>query len=159
MASGRGERGKLRVALRNAKTFDEVSSASSRAHVCAVGLIIKLVSQWKSRALALDAHLGLTHWKQSPPNAYYDAPLVRRVLKALRELRSKQDAEGVCAVLHAVLKSNFAGTESFRLYSETYYGTKELVQEFLDEGRSTLALMSRYARRPRLMSLTRLDVQ
>ncbi|GAA5832997.1 hypothetical protein JCM3766R1_000390 [Sporobolomyces carnicolor] len=107
----RGERGKLRVALRNAKTFDE----------------------WKSRALALDAHLGLTHWKQSPPNAYYDAPLVRRVLKALRELRSKQDVEGVCAVLHAVLKSNFAGTESFRLYSETYYGTKELVQEFLDE--------------------------
>ncbi|GAA5906484.1 patatin-like phospholipase domain-containing protein [Sporobolomyces salmoneus] len=107
----RGERGKLRVALRNAKTFDE----------------------WKSRALALDSHLGLTHWKQSPPNAYYDAPLVRRVLKALRELRSKQDAEGVCAVLHAVLKSNFAGTESFRLYSETYYGTKDLVQEFVDE--------------------------
>ncbi|GAA5934535.1 patatin-like phospholipase domain-containing protein [Sporobolomyces koalae] len=107
----RGERGKLRVALRNAETFDE----------------------WKARALALDSHLGLDHWKRSPPNAYYDAPLVRRVLKALRELRTKQDVEGVCAVLHAVLKSNFAGTESFRLYSETYYGTKELVQEFIDE--------------------------
>ncbi|GAA6064627.1 hypothetical protein JCM10212_006072, partial [Sporobolomyces blumeae] len=88
---------------------------------------------WKTRALELDDHLGLTAWKRSAPNAYYDAPLVRRVVRALRDLRERQDAEGVCAVLHAVLKSNFAGTESFRLYSECYYGTKDLVQEFVDE--------------------------
>ncbi|GAA5968070.1 hypothetical protein JCM3765_003572 [Sporobolomyces pararoseus] len=111
LSAWRGERGKLRKELRNAKTFDE----------------------WKSRALALDSHLGLTNWKQSPPNAYYDAPLVRKVLKTLKELRENQDVEGICAVLHLVLKSNFAGTESFRLYSETYYGTKELVQQFIDQ--------------------------
>ncbi|BGP17955.1 hypothetical protein JCM10213v2_006003 [Rhodosporidiobolus nylandii] len=110
-SSWRGERGRLRLALRNAKTYGE----------------------WKSRALALDAHLNLTAWKKTPQNAYYDAPLVRRVLRALRELRAKDDAEGVAAVLHAVLRSNFAGTESFRLYSETYYGTKELVQDYNDE--------------------------
>ncbi|GAA5983516.1 hypothetical protein JCM5350_000258 [Sporobolomyces pararoseus] len=111
LSAWRGERGKLRNELRNAKTFEE----------------------WKSRALALDSHLGLTNWKQSPPNAYYDAPLVRKVLKTLKELRDKQDVEGICAVLHLVLKSNFAGTESFRLYSETYYGTKNLVQDFIDQ--------------------------
>ncbi|GAA5856076.1 hypothetical protein JCM8547_002968 [Rhodosporidiobolus lusitaniae] len=106
-----GERGRLRVALRNAKTFEE----------------------WKSVALELDAYLGLDKWKTTPQNAYYDAPTVRRVLRALRELRDKDDAEGVAAVLHAVLRSNFAGTEGFRLYSSTYYGTKDLVQEYIDE--------------------------
>jgi len=47
-------------------------------------------------------------------------------------------------VLHAVLKSNFAGTESFRLYSESYYGTKELVQEFIDEGTSLFSPSSQF---------------
>ncbi|GAA6031322.1 hypothetical protein JCM8097_005602 [Rhodosporidiobolus ruineniae] len=110
-SSWRGERGRLRLALRNAKTYDE----------------------WKQRALALDDHFGLSAWKQTPQNAYYDAPLVRRVVRALKELRNKDDAEGVAAVLHAAVRSNFAGTESFRLYSETYYGTKELVQDYVDE--------------------------
>ncbi|BGP49849.1 hypothetical protein JCM10450v2_005754 [Rhodotorula kratochvilovae] len=110
-AGWRGERGRLRLALRNAKTFDD----------------------WKARALELDAHLGLNDWKASAPNAYYDAPLVRRVLRALRSLREADDAEGVCAVLHACVRNNFAGVESFHLYSESYFGTKELVQEYLDE--------------------------
>lgn len=61
---------------------------------------------------------------------------MRRVLKALREFRSRDDVEGVCAVLHACVRNNFAGVESFRLYSESYYGTKNLVQEYLDEGES-----------------------
>lgn len=96
-------------------------------------------AQWKRIALELDALLGLNQWKQSAPNAYYDAPLVRRVLKALREFRSRDDVEGVCAVLHACVRNNFAGVESFRLYSESYYGTKNLVQEYLDEGESRRA--------------------
>jgi hypothetical protein len=33
------------------------------------------------------------------------------------------------------LKSNFAGVEGFRLYSETYYGSKHLVEEYIEEGR------------------------
>ena len=49
-----------------------------------------LCAQWKRIALELDALLGLNQWKQSAPNAYYDAPLVRRVLKALREFRSRE---------------------------------------------------------------------
>ncbi|GAA5860326.1 hypothetical protein JCM1840_002863 [Sporobolomyces johnsonii] len=110
-SSWHGQRGRLRLALRNSETYEE----------------------WKQHALALDDYLHLSEWKKSAPNAYYDAPLVRRVLRTLRELREKDDAEGVCAVLHAVLRSNFAGTESFRLYSESYYGTKELVQEYVDE--------------------------
>jgi len=36
------------------------------------------------------------------------------------------------------LRSNFAGLESARLYSETYYGTKDLVEDYLNEVESSL---------------------
>ncbi|KAM0789981.1 hypothetical protein ACM66B_005313 [Microbotryomycetes sp. NB124-2] len=107
----RGHRGKLRMALRNAKTYQE----------------------WRSCALALDDYLHFNDWKKSAPNAYYDSPLVRRVLRTLRELREDEDVEGVCAVLHAALRSNFAGVENFRLYSETFFGTKELIEDYVEE--------------------------
>lgn len=38
------------------------------------------------------------------------------------------------ALIEACVKSNFVGVENSRLYSQTYYGTKNLVQEFIDEG-------------------------
>lgn len=87
-----------------------------------------MLYQWKERALALDNYLGYSNWKRSPPNAYYDAPLIRRVVRSLREMRTNGDVEGVRAVLEVALRSNFAGVESSHLYSETFYGTKDLVQ-------------------------------
>lgn len=78
--------------------------------------------------------LGYTAWKKTPANAYYDSSLVRRVLENLREMREKDDVEGVCAVLEVCLRSNFAGIESFRLYSETYFGTKDRIRDYIEEG-------------------------
>lgn len=90
-------------------------------------------SEWREGALALDRHLHLDQWKKHPAFAYYDHSLIRRVLRTLKDLRCKQDAEGVAAVLYAALRTNFAGVESFRLYSETFFGTKELVEEYVEE--------------------------
>ena len=133
-SAGSGHRGKLRIKLREAKSYDE----------------------WKARALALDDQLGYSAWKQHPQNAYYDSSLIRRVLKSLRDLREKNDAEGVVAVLEVALRSNFAGSvssfstaeavltsgvsvESYHLYSESYYGTKLLVEAYIDEGTLTFS--------------------
>ncbi|KAI5476279.1 patatin-like phospholipase domain containing protein [Pseudohyphozyma bogoriensis] len=109
VSAWRGYRGKLRMALRNATTYDE----------------------WKERALALDNYDTRGDWKRSPPFAYYDSALIRKVVRSLRELREKDDYEGVRTVLEVALRSNFAGVESFRLYSETFYGTKELVEDYV----------------------------
>jgi hypothetical protein len=95
-------------------------------------------TQWKERALALDNYLRYSDWKRSSPNAYYDSALIRRVQRSLKELREKDDVEGVRAVLEVALRSNFAGVESFRLYSETFYGTKELIENYVEEGKSCL---------------------
>lgn len=47
--------------------------------------------------------------------------------------RSKA-ADDLKALIEACVKNNFVGVENSRLYSQTYYGTKDLVQDFIDEG-------------------------
>jgi hypothetical protein len=94
----------------------------------------------------------LDEWKHEEKNAYYDSELVAKVVESLRELvsnslpvyldrsdfdtiqKAADDVEGVRSILEICLRSNFAGTESFRLYSETYYGTKQLIEDYVDEG-------------------------
>lgn len=77
---------------------------------------------------------GHEAWKKNPSNAYYDSGLVKRVTDNLRIMRQRGDAEGVSAILEVCLRSNFAGIESFRLYSETYFGTKDRIRDYIEEG-------------------------
>lgn len=78
--------------------------------------------------------LGHSTWKKTPYNAYYDSSLVRRVTVNLKHMREAGDVEGVSAILEVCLRSNFAGIENPRLYSETYYGTKDRICEYIEEG-------------------------
>ncbi|KAH8918441.1 patatin-domain-containing protein [Atractiella rhizophila] len=107
----RGYRGLLRLRLRKAPTYDK----------------------WKECALDLDRHLGLEEWKKSDENSYYDWSLLRKIFENLRELRERGDYDGVRSVLEICLRSNFAGTESFRLYAETHLGSKNLLERYVDE--------------------------
>lgn len=79
--------------------------------------------------------LGHTSWKRTPYNAYYDSSLVRKVTVNLKNMRETGDVEGVSAILEVCLRSNFAGIENPRLYSETYYGTKDRIVEYIEEGK------------------------
>ena len=54
--------------------------------------------------------------------------------RAVEELR---------ALLEACIKNSFCGFENARLYSETYYGTKDAVQRFVDEADTSLAFLLR----------------
>jgi predicted acylesterase/phospholipase RssA len=53
-------------------------------------------------------------------------------IPAVEELRS---------LLEACVKNNFAGVENPRIYSEAYSGTKELVQEYIDEVHACIQLV------------------
>ncbi len=106
-------------------------------------------SDWIQAAEELDTHLGNAIWKEDEEYAYYDHKTVRRVESTMKRLRTKAEEFGglekypsqgpraideLRGLVEACVKSNFAGVENPRLYSETYYGTKDLVQEFADEG-------------------------
>lgn len=101
---------------------------------------------WVAAAKQLDRHLGRQAWREENSFAYYDSRTVRRVWDHMRKTRmraERAEAQGGDAgkavddlrtLIEACVKNNFVGTENARLYSQTYYGTKNLVQNFIDEG-------------------------
>ena len=52
-------------------------------------------------------------------------------------------ADELRTLVEAAAKDNFVGVENSRLYSETYYGTKTLVQGFIDEVEESLSALSK----------------
>jgi hypothetical protein len=104
---------------------------------------------WVAAARRMDGFLGNEAWKEENEFAYYDSVTVRRVWEQMRKCRVKaervedggadgdgerKDVEDLKALIEACVKNNFVGVENPRLYSQTYYGTKNLVQNFVDEG-------------------------
>lgn len=113
--------------------------------------------QWRSAAKDLDDFFGNSAWKESNEFAYYDWKTIRRVWDSMKKSRERAETiekrirdgksveeeerqegekavEALRALLMACVKNNFVGVENPRLYSQTYYGTKNLVQNHVDEG-------------------------
>lgn len=109
LVAHRGKKGELRRKLRNARTFQE----------------------WRDVALELDDFMQHEKWKVEDASGLYDWILIKKVLHSLETFRQQGDAHELMAVLDLCCRNNFAGTENFRLYSETYYGTKYLIEAYL----------------------------
>ena len=106
---------------------------------------------WRIAAQNLDDYLGNEHWKQTDNYAYYDHITVTTVKEQLKEGRARAQSQEqfsgrssreavtkLRSLVEACVKNNFVGVENSRLYSETYYGTKRLAQDFVDELYSSL---------------------
>ncbi|KAF2110050.1 acyl transferase/acyl hydrolase/lysophospholipase [Lophiotrema nucula] len=133
----RGTRNRLRKRLQKASTYEE----------------------WIEGSRGLDTYLGNDKWKESDEYAYYDSKTLRKVHDQMVKLRTRAESdesgnsngkgaagqqktvEDLRALLEACVKNNFGGFENPKLYSETYYGTKNLVQEFVDEVEKSLAFL------------------
>ncbi|ODV77299.1 patatin-like phospholipase domain-containing protein [Suhomyces tanzawaensis NRRL Y-17324] len=106
-----GERKVLRDRLRQATTYEE----------------------WIKGALELDKFLNLDSWSTNPKFSYYDYKTVALTISRLRRLRQENDDKDLMVFLQGCLKKNFAGIENRQLYSHRYYGTKKLVEEYVEE--------------------------
>ncbi|KAI5801217.1 acyl transferase/acyl hydrolase/lysophospholipase [Geopyxis carbonaria] len=129
----RGRRQELRRRLRATRSYEE----------------------WKVAAQELDRHLGADKWKEEEEFAYYDHATVKKLVKNLRRVRARAEtateageeeqaataAQELRGLLEMCVKNNFAGIESARMYSQTYYGTKNPVQDFVDEVERSLAFL------------------
>jgi predicted acylesterase/phospholipase RssA len=110
---------------------------------------------WVKAAKDLDRHLGSDKWKEDEESSYYQPRTIKRVLVEMRKLRHQAEQEeqkqgaqpGLRAIdslrglAEACVKNNFSGYEDPHLYSETYYGTKDLIQAYVDEVSRTLKFM------------------
>lgn len=122
-------------------------------------------ADWLKCAEELDAYLGNENWKRRDEYAYYDYLMVNKVTAQLKRTRREVErrlgttttttkknesptsdasaaVEELCSLLEMCVKSNFAGVENPRIYSETYFGTKDLVQEYIDEVTACIQLVS-----------------
>ncbi|KAL2074528.1 hypothetical protein VTL71DRAFT_8306 [Oculimacula yallundae] len=118
-------------------------------------------ADWVLEARQLDEFLGNEKWKDEDEYAYYDHKTVKRVLDQMRRCRrriegassgsgsgsassgngAEKAVEDLKALVEACVKNNFVGVENSRLYSQTYYGTKNLVQDFIDEMEKSVTLL------------------
>lgn len=108
---------------------------------------------WINEAQTLDKYLGNDRWKAADEYAYYNSNTIRSVRDEMQRLRTSLEispqtrqkqslVDDLRTLVEAAVKNNFGGAENPRLYSETYYGTKDLVQSFLDELERSLELLS-----------------
>ncbi|PHZ11048.1 triacylglycerol lipase [Rhizopus microsporus ATCC 52813] len=114
VVSWRGEKKRLRDKLRQSKSYKE----------------------WCEAADKLDRYMHKDEWKKTIPYAYYDYRLLQKVVKHLKTYRegdTVEDALKMMDVLYVCLKQNFAGIENEQLYSNTYLGTKVLIEEYVEE--------------------------
>lgn len=112
--------------------------------------------EWKIAAEELDDYLGNSRWKSIDEYAYYDHATVKRVKDQLKATRLQaQESVGKSAtdatqhlrgLIEACVKRNAFGIEAPNLYSETYYGTKTLVQDFLGELHDSLQFLLQQSR-------------
>lgn len=89
--------------------------------------------EWIENALALDRYLNLDKWSINPRFSYYDYKTVKLTISRLRTLRRAENDTELMIFLQGCLKKNFAGIENRQLYSHRYYGTKLLVEEYIEE--------------------------
>lgn len=108
----RGTLGELRERLRLATNYEE----------------------WKEAGLALDTHMKKDGWRKQPKMAYYDHNLITTLLNKTRTSRKQGHTSKLTDVLlQGGLKSNVGNIDCIRLYSNTYFGTKQVVEDFLSE--------------------------
>jgi predicted acylesterase/phospholipase RssA len=110
---------------------------------------------WLESARALDEYLGNQRWKTIDEYAYYDHLTIRKLSGQLKAVRTQVEREidkddpnsavvieELCNLLEACVKNNFGGVENPRLYSEAYSGTKDLVQNYIDEVHACIKVIS-----------------
>lgn len=115
-----GERKRLRDKLRQSKTYDE----------------------WVENAIELDKYLGLDKWSENPSFSYYDHKTIRKTIRRLKALRTQNNVSDLMVFLQGCLRKNFAGIENRQLYSHRYYGTKNLVNQYIEEVVASIDLVA-----------------
>ena len=96
---------------------------------------------WKRAALDFDAYRNYDEWKSHDASPFYDWRLVQRVVRAMRLAREQDQAQALMGILTLCVKQGFAGIENLELYSQSFYGTKQLIERYYYEVEESLAYL------------------
>tara|TARA_R100001244_G_scaffold20643_8_gene21630 strand:+ start:41907 stop:43379 length:1473 start_codon:yes stop_codon:yes gene_type:complete len=92
----------------------------------------KSYSEWSKAAKAHDKSTGVDIWKASDESKHFDHMSIRRRLKRLSKLWKSQDNAGLLYALNEGIHGNMDGMGHARLYQKAMFGTKQLIQDYVD---------------------------
>lgn len=93
---------------------------------------------WSRIARQIDEHSGRARWKLRERSNLYDHATIRERLDHLRALRARGDVRGLVFALEEGVHGNLGGIGKPVLHSKAYFGTKQLITDYVDAVADTL---------------------
>ncbi|MEN8664395.1 MAG: DUF3336 domain-containing protein [Polycyclovorans sp.] len=104
-------------------------------------------ASWAEAAKALDRLSGRERWRQRDISALYDYANLRERVDHLRALRAKGDNQGLVFAIEEGVHGNLGGMGKPILYSKARFGTKQLIEDYVDCVAEALRHIERLPRR------------
>ena len=89
--------------------------------------------EWAEFAQAHDELSGQKRWRQVDQTSQYDYAQIRLRLDKLRSLRARHDHHGLLFTLNEGIHGNIDGIGRHSLYGRAKFGTKTLIEQYIDE--------------------------
>ncbi|MEE4193241.1 MAG: DUF3336 domain-containing protein [Halieaceae bacterium] len=90
-------------------------------------------AEWLQLAKEHDAASGMKRWREVDQTKLYDYASIRRRLDRLRSLRARHDDVGLLFTLNEGIHGNLGGMGSSKLHEQARSGTKQLIEDYIDE--------------------------
>ena len=88
---------------------------------------------WREAAIEHDEISGQKRWREIDQTSQYDYTQIRLRLDRLRSLRARHDYHGLLFTLNEGIHGNMGGMGRSSLYKRAKFGTKKLIEQYVDE--------------------------
>lgn len=88
---------------------------------------------WTEAAIAHDEASGAKRWRTIDQSRQYDYAQIRLRLDHLRSLRVRNDHQALMFTLNEGIHGNMGGMGRASLYRRANFGTKQLIEQYIDE--------------------------
>jgi len=95
-------------------------------------------ADWTAKAQAHDIRSGAAKWRETDSSELYDYKSIARRLATLREFRASGDDKALLYALNEGIHGNMDGMGNESLYQKAKFGTKHLIEAYVDEVTSAL---------------------
>jgi TAG lipase / steryl ester hydrolase / phospholipase A2 / LPA acyltransferase len=99
-------------------------------------------AEWSAAAQEHDEVSGQKRWRQIEQTSQYDYTQIRLRLDKLRSLRAHHDHQGLLFTLNEGIHGNIDGIGRHSLYGRAKFGTKTLIEQYIDEVDDSLRFLA-----------------
>ncbi len=89
--------------------------------------------EWRQAAVEHDEVSGKRRWREIDQTNQYDYAQIRLRLDRIRSLRARHDHHGLLFTLNEGIHGNMGGMGRSSLYRQAKFGTKKLIEQYIDE--------------------------